>query len=280
MLPNLIIIGAMKSGTTSLHYYLNLHPEISMSNPKEVDFFSNPSNWRKGIQWYETHFQEASKIRGESSTNYSKFPTFSNVSERMYETIPGVKLIYLLRDPVERIISHYTDRYANGMEKRSFKKALQNLNNNHYLNCSKYFLQLEQYLNFFPKSNIAIVQSADLRDQRRNTLKSLFRFLGVDAGFDCSQFLKILHKSSDKSRNNIFGQILNQLLSLLPGSLKDSINALLPSQLKTYSGRLAQSKVHHPILYAALKQEIIKHLRDDVERLREYTGMSFSNWSL
>lgn len=280
MLPNLIIIGAMKSGTTSLHYYLDLHPEISMSHPKEIGFFSNTGNWQKGIRWYESHFQEASKIRGESSTNYTKFPTFSSVPERMRATVPDVKLIYLLRDPVERIISHYIDSYAGGMEKRPLKKALQDLDNNHYLNCSRYFLQLEQYLKFFSDSNIAIVESVDLRNHRRNTLQSLFRFLGVDASFNCSEFSEILHKSVDKKRKNIFGQMLKRLLPLIPEGLKSGMKALLPSRIKSYPERLTRAKIHRPTLDAALKQELIKHLRSDVERIRAYTGMSLSDWSL
>ena len=64
MLPNLIIIGAMKGGTTSQHYYLNLHPEISMSFPKEIDFFSKKHNWEKGVRWYKLHFKEDTRIRG------------------------------------------------------------------------------------------------------------------------------------------------------------------------------------------------------------------------
>jgi len=280
MLPNLIIIGAMKSGTTSLHYYLGLHPEISMSHPKEIDFFSNTGNWQKGIRWYESHFQGAAKIRGESSTNYTKYPTFRSVPERMRVTVPDVKLIYLLRDPVQRIISHYIDAYAGGMEKRSFKKALQDLDNNHYLNCSRYFLQLEQYLKFFPDSNIAIVESADLRNHRRNTLQSPFRFLGVDASFYCSEFSEILHKSVDKKRKNFFGQLLKQLLQLVPDGLKNGIKALLPAQITSYPQRLARSEIHRPTFDAALKQELIRHLRSDVESLRAHTGMSFSDWRL
>jgi hypothetical protein len=67
MLPNLIIIGAMKCATTSLHYYLNLHPEILMSEEKQLDFFISELNWNKGIEWYESNFTDKAKIYGETS---------------------------------------------------------------------------------------------------------------------------------------------------------------------------------------------------------------------
>src|SRR5687767_10224357 len=73
MLPNLVVIGAMKSATSSLHHYLNLHPEISMSETKELDFFVEDKNWPRGIEWYESQFS-AARIRGESSPNYTAYP--------------------------------------------------------------------------------------------------------------------------------------------------------------------------------------------------------------
>jgi hypothetical protein len=280
MLPNLIIIGAMKCGTTSLHYYFNLHPEISMSHPKEIDFFSNTRNWQKGLQWYESHFKEVSKIYGESSTNYTKFPTFSNVPERMRATVPSVKIIYLVRDPVERIISHYIDSCASGLEKRPLKTALQDLDNNHYLNCSKYFLQLEQFFQFFPESNISIVESSGLRNHRRDTLQSLFRFIGVDASFNCPEFSQVLHKSRNKKRKNSFGRILKRLLPLVPESLKNGIKALLPSRIKAYPECVTRSNIQRPYLDSRLKGQLVEHLSGDVQQLREYTGLRFSDWSL
>jgi hypothetical protein len=77
MLPNLVVIGGAKCGTTSLHHYLSLHPEIFMSHPKELDFFIEEANWNKGIRWYESKFKAPGKvIRGESSPRYTRYPTF------------------------------------------------------------------------------------------------------------------------------------------------------------------------------------------------------------
>ena len=76
-LPNLIVIGSQKCGTSGLHHYLGLHPEISMSAPKELDFFVAERNHPQGLGWYRGHFDAQAKVRGESSPNYTAFPSTS-----------------------------------------------------------------------------------------------------------------------------------------------------------------------------------------------------------
>jgi len=91
-LPDFIIIGAMKAATTSLHYYLNLHPQISMSREKELNFFVKKQNWRKGIAWYKSNFNSKEQLAGEASPNYTNFPFFKGVPERMHAVVPDIKL--------------------------------------------------------------------------------------------------------------------------------------------------------------------------------------------
>ncbi len=82
-LPNLIVIGGLKCGTTSLHHYLNLHPEIGMSRPKELNFFVEELNWELGADWYRGHFPADVAVRGETSPHYTNRPRFEGVAERM-----------------------------------------------------------------------------------------------------------------------------------------------------------------------------------------------------
>jgi len=91
-LPNLIVIGAQKSGTTSLHHYLSLHPEIMMSKHKELNYFNEELNWKKGLAWYKSHFIGEAKIYGESSPHYTFYPLYKGVAQRMYSIIPEAKL--------------------------------------------------------------------------------------------------------------------------------------------------------------------------------------------
>ena len=106
-LPNLIVIGAQKCGTSSLELYLDLHPEIAMARPKqyELNFFSWEDVWRRGVGWYEQQFRDA-PVRGEKSNGYSAWPFWPFVPERMKDVIPDARLIYLLRDPIERLITN------------------------------------------------------------------------------------------------------------------------------------------------------------------------------
>ncbi|MBW1859762.1 MAG: sulfotransferase domain-containing protein, partial [Deltaproteobacteria bacterium] len=117
-------IGALKCGTTSLHYYLGLHPEISMSREKELYFFVKECNWNKGIDWYRSNFSGESKIHGESTPIYTAYPVYVGVAERMHGVVPGTKLIYVVRDPIDRLVSHYVHACEMGREDRGIEGAL------------------------------------------------------------------------------------------------------------------------------------------------------------
>ncbi|HET9119805.1 MAG TPA: hypothetical protein VFN72_04675, partial [Solirubrobacterales bacterium] len=91
-LPNLIIIGGLKCGTTSIHHYLGLHPEINMSKPKELNFFVEELNWDLGLDWYEGRFDSRFPVRGESSPHYTNMPYFEGVPERIHRHVPEAKL--------------------------------------------------------------------------------------------------------------------------------------------------------------------------------------------
>jgi hypothetical protein len=162
VLPNLIIIGAQKCATTSLHYYLSIHPQICMSREKELNFFIFERNWHKEIKWYKSNFVKKAKISGESSPGYTSYPFFDGVPERMYSVVPKAKLIYIVRDPIDRIISHYIHQYSAGLENRKLSDALKGFDNNRYVCRSKYYTQLEQYLKYFERSRILIITQEDL----------------------------------------------------------------------------------------------------------------------
>lgn len=275
MLPNLIIIGAMKCGTSSLHYYMGLHPGISMAKRKELNFFIRDRNWDKGIEWYKSHFTGKAKICGEATTNYAKYPLFGGVPERMYSVVPEMKLIYLVRDPIERILSHYVHNYADDRENRKLSDALIKLEANNYVRCSKYHMQLEQYLNYFPKSRILIIAQEDLYHHRRQTLQRVFRFLDVDDSFYSRKVYKIRNSSKDKRRKNRIGLLLKQI----PGMI---MIGRLPGGIGSHLGRWVyrpfSRRIQRPSLDERLRQDLIEHLKDDTNRLRELTGREFEGW--
>lgn len=274
MLPNLIIIGAMKSGTTSLHSYLDIHPQITMSQIKETDFFVAEKNWPKGIEWYQSNFIGKAKILGESSPNYTKCHIFAGVPRRMHSVLPETKLVYILRDPVARIISHYMHNYHEGNERRNISKALTNLENNHYVLCSKYYMQLEQYLSYFPQSNILVITLEDLSNLRQHTLQKVLKFLEVDGSFYIQGSYQALHQSSDKKQRTLIGMFLSKL----PG--KNLVKPFFLSHFGKIYYSISYSKIRKPTLGKRLKQKLIGYLQEDVNNLRKYTGHNFKDWCL
>lgn len=178
--PELIVIGAMKSGSTSLHRYLDKHPQIAMARDKELNFFLGRRNWDRGVAWYRRQFA-AAPVRGETSPNYTKFPTYPGVPQRIAEVVPEVKLIYVLREPVERTLSHFHHNLADGLERRPLEEALLgDVERNHYLACSRYRQQLGEYLRVFDREQIHVVLLEDLSHDLGATMHQIFEFLGVD----------------------------------------------------------------------------------------------------
>lgn len=273
-LPNLIIIGGMKCGTTSLHYYLGLHPQIAMSAQKELNFFAKRGNWHKGAGWYRSWFTEEARIRGEASPRYTSYPKSRGVPERMHAVVPEAKLIYLVRDPVERLLSHYVHNVSENFEDRPLREALHDPSRG-YLDRSRYFMQIEQYLPFYPETRLLIVGQEDLRHDQQKTLRRIFDFLGVDSSFHDVRLNRKLHRSRRKRRKTKAGQRLAKtwpmrLLARLPGRLRWLIEAPIYWPLSR--------PVERPEPAAPLRREIEHCLQDDVRQLRAFTGETFEAW--
>ncbi len=279
-LPDFIIIGGMKCGTTSLHYYLNCHPEISMSQEKELNFFIEERNWYRGVEWYKSQFKGNAKVYGETSPNYTYYPNWQGVPERLYSIIPHAKLIYILRDPIERIISNYVHRYACRREHKTITEALidfQDNPHNFYVCRSRYYLQLEQYLRYFSFSNILILTTEELANHTKKTLQTIFSFLGVSNNINIINYQKKLHKSIYKRRNTNLGNALAQLpimtqINHLPPSLRYHVNKLIYFPFST--------AVQKPKLEPDLRIKLINYLKEDIDCLRKHTGKSFNEWSM
>src|SRR6056297_2788047 len=114
----------MKGGTTSLYRYLGEHREVGISSEKEINFFRTEEEFQKGQEWYKKLFANDKKIVGEASPDYTKRHLYPGVAERINSLLPNVKLIYILRDPLERIISHYVHNYAQGRESKDLNEIL------------------------------------------------------------------------------------------------------------------------------------------------------------
>jgi hypothetical protein len=275
MLPNLIIIGAERSGTTSLHSYLGAHPQVFMSRQKELNFFVAEKNWKRGRSWYERQFPEHVDVRGESSPSYTAFPALSGVPERMAAVVPQSRLLYLVRDPVERAISAYHLARAIGIERRPATVALRDPLGS-YVTRSSYAIQLERYLAQFPAETILVVDSNELRTRRRETLRRIFGFLGVDKDAWRQEMGTELNAAKRRQRN-VAGQFLFRLgLTTIGDPRTRTIMRRAPSRV---AARLTSS-VEPTVLSPDLRAELESMLAGEISRLRELTGMRFESWSV
>jgi hypothetical protein len=273
-LPNLIVIGAQKCGTSGLHYYLGFHPEISMSRPKEVNFFIKERNWKLGVDWYMRHFDPEARVRGESSPNYSAYPHHTGVPKRMNKVVPDARLIYIVRDPLERIESHWVHNFAKRREKGDLAETLMHPNTT-YVVRSQYFMQLQQFLNHYRPEQILVIDQEDLLSRRMETLREVFTFVGVDPTFEHPRFVRERHRSEKKQRATRLGARLERLS-------KSRLGGWIPKGFwLSLDSRIPLSRpIERPDVKDSLDPEVLRVLTEDANKLREFTGRGFENWSV
>lgn len=245
-LPTFLVIGAMKCGTSSLHRYLDSHPEIAMSTVKETDWFlpdTAEDDPEHDLDWYRSLFDGRRPVRGETSPNYAKRHLFADVPARAHDLVPGARLVYVVRDPVARARSHFLHAVAS--ERRSLDDVEKLLgpgeDGTHVLDTSRYHFQLLAWLSSWSLDDVLVVAAEDLWADRRATLAEVFRFLGVDDGHDSSDFDEVVHVTADKFDEDAAPRL----------ALSDDLVA-----------RMAD------------------YLAADAEALRTLTGRPFSSWSV
>lgn len=233
-LPEFLVIGAMKAGTSSLHRYLDQHPEIFVTRRKEINFFN--SGYKSGLNAYSVHFAEAGdRIAGESSVNYLKAHKWPGTAERVYATLPNVRLICVLRDPVDRILSHYLHNVHNGREKRRISDAIAEDGN--LVLSSRYAYQLDQYLANYDRDHVGVIATDDLQCKPQRTLETIFRFLGVaeSVQVDTSRRLNVTAQKF-KSRKVLVPEdpslIETDTGFVLTAGMRDYIGAILAPDVK------------------------------------------------
>jgi len=280
-LPNLIVIGGLKCGTTSLHHYLNLHPEAGMSRPKELNFFVSELNWELGADWYRSHFSASAPVRGETSPHYTNRPRFEGVAKRMRETLADeVRLIYMVRHPIDRLLSHYLHNVGGGYESRELADAVAEPSSS-YVQRGLYAFQLEPYLEAFGLERILIVSREELGRDRDATVRRVFAFAGVEEGFTSPEFDREWETGSGKGSGGF--RMMDRAVRMPGLRALDRNFDRLPERMRW----LVEKVVHDPGSGEAAKPEIDPELRErlanyfrpDAARLEETVGRSFG-WDL
>jgi len=275
-LPNLVVVGGLKCGTTSLHHYLNLHPEVEMSRPKELNFFVAELNWPLGPEWYASHFNGRASIRGESSPHYTSRPRFEGVAERMRSVLGDARLVYMVRDPIDRMLSHYLHNVGGGYDDRTLVDAFADPESA-YVTRSRYFFQLEPYLEAFGEERIEIVGREELKRDRPATMRRVFAFLGVEPGFSSPQFEREWETGTAKGGGRF--RLMDRAVRLPGLRTLDRNFDRLPEALRWLVERVVHDpgagEAPKPEVPPALRKELAGLFRDDVARLERVAGRRF-----
>jgi hypothetical protein len=287
--PNLFLIGAMKSGSTTLHELLAEHPQICMSEPKEPCYFVDPGllkdmwpeMWRMGFWKSEAAYLELFKAKpeaiylGESSTDYSKLPKVAGVVERLAAYNPEAKIVYIMRDPVERSISHYWHMAEHRGETRGPMEAI--LNDPHYTDVSNYAMQLRPYLERFGRERIHVLTFEELTRTPLPTVKRVFAWLGVDTAFTPADTQSARNATPMQVTQRREGASL--LHQFRHSRFWNGVGQFVPPAIRKFGVSMVEKKVERKQIDMAPVKEHLRQLqRSQVEELTRLTGREYPEW--
>jgi hypothetical protein len=270
--PEAFIIGAQRSGTTSLSSLLDQHPGIALSVPKEPDFFS--VNWEQGLDWYRARFHRHDAILIDASVNYTMVPDVDGshdlpdtVPRRIRELSPAAKFVYIVRDPGERCHSAYWHEVRAGRESRSLRQTVER--SAYYVMASYYHRQISTFLPYFPLERFYIIHFDDFARDPLGIARACSSFFGarpVDFSFQREQ------PRNQAFLYSRFGQFLRDImgqrgLERLSGIASRSI----PDHLHPYAKRLVSRGV--PELSLSDRAWLAEWFAEDAAAFAKLTGM-------
>ena len=178
--PDFVLIGAMKCGTTTLAAQLGAQSGLFVTDPKEPNFFSDDAIFQKGQGWYEALFEAAAPgdLKGEASTHYTKRPDLADTVMRMKAALPDVRLIYMIRDPMERLVSHWVHAWSLNETKLPFEQALTEMPQLIDYGCYGY--QIEPFARAWGHDAICLTSLERLRGDPNGELARIASHAGFD----------------------------------------------------------------------------------------------------
>ncbi len=309
--PTFILAGAVKSGTSSLYEYLDQHPRVFMSPVKEPHYFSaadmdfrafrplirkrvgafnlqqyleSPMK-KKVYRAYITHWEDYLKLfknagnaiaLGEASTSYLWAPSAPGA---IREKIPDVKIIILLRNPVQRAFSHYLMDVKNNLTRLSFAEAVREDlavtgpswgKNAMYIETGLYAAQVKRYQQVFPPDRLMIILQDDMIQDLSGTLKGIFRFIGVDP--DAEIDLKPRHNTATLPANRVISMLYNNLL------MRKYVSGPLGEKLKAPLKKIFFKTTGLPVLTEAEKRNLSGLFEKDIHELQLLIKRDLSPW--
>ncbi len=289
-MPDFLLIGGMKCGSTTLHDYLTGHPQLAEPQYKEPGFFSRDERFSLGLDWYRSVFASAKEgqLAFESSTCYTRHPHFGEVAARIHEHLPGIKLVYIMRHPVDRLYSHYRHAMLERQKKNegpvvSLEAAMSE--SSEYFDAGCYLRQIEQFTAHYDRDRFFFLTLEELKADPDAMLGSLQEFLGVDRVPTLSASLKGASNAAsaravgtttasarDKLRRNPLVRVAKRLIpkqarGLLMKAVMNSpvVKARAKAKADAFAAQLSK-------LTDAKRQELLKRYEEPNAALAEFLG--------
>ena len=298
MLPTFLVVGAARSGTTSLYHYLKAHPDIYMSPVKEPHFFPFINSTPDFRGPYDARINEEivtdfekyralfsgvghEKAIGECSNSYLYFHRTASVIKKH---IPHCKIIMVLRNPVTRAYSHYLQTYMIGHEDRSFEEAIrreaerEKLNwrwHYQYVKQGLYYRQVKSYLDVFGRESVRIYLFDDLAANTARVVGEIYAFLGVDASF-------VPHVEQAYNRTGMPRSLFLHRLFRHANPVKRIARSLLPQKARAAIHGVLSKVNYDPSRKPGMSEDVRRRLneffREDIGKLESLTGRDLSHW--
>lgn len=270
--PDFIIIGAMKCATSTLHEQLARQPGFFMTDLKEPNFFSDDDQYARGKDWYLSLFADAKPgdLRGESSTHYTKLPTYPQTIDRLREHCPDAKLIYVMRHPIDRLISQYVHEWSQCVipNQMGIDEALDA--HPELIAYSRYTMQLRPYFDAFGSDRILPVFFERIASAPQPELERICRFLGDPHPPTWQHDLDAQNVSNQRMRKSP----LRDAIVEAPG-LKQLRRALVPKSVRTWIRGLWTLK-QKPRLSPGQLARLVELFNEDLATLGTWLGVSLS----
>lgn len=267
-----ILIGAMKSGTTSIFWHLSQHPDIAPCSQKEPHFFGKDVNWERGMSWYEDLWDwnpERHEFALEASTSCTKRPLFPNSAERMAETGREFRFIYSLRNPLDRIESHLSHAMRNGwVDEREHIKRIPAI-----IEATRYAAQIRTFLEHFPREHLFLVDFDELVSSPRSLIEKILEFLELDTDVEFKELEKVYNKTKSNFRDRAPSALLKRA-----GLLDEETIQELPAPARKTYRTLLQDEHASPELTDEEREWVEFTLAGDTELLERDFGFDTSNW--
>lgn len=259
--PDFIVIGAMKCGTTTLAAQLGAQEGIFITDPKEPNYFSDDDVYARGPEWYAGLFAGAgaTDLRGEASTHYTKRPDLPRTVERMRAALPQVRLVYVIRDPMARIVSHYIHDWSQGGLSVPLDVALER--HSPLVDYGLYGWQVEPFVEAYGAEAVLLTSLERMRADPEGELSRIVRHIGLEGPARWVEDREVENSSAKRSRKFPFYELL-----INHSVMRALRRALVPKALRTWV-RTARQMKERPEIPAAMREALEARFAEDRARL-------------